>query len=370
MTRPHIVTGIDLPLEPSCGSTIWCSDLYQRLAPDFRTTFLALPGSGTWAHSFEATVDLRATKAPYGPHFPRYVDELTSEVDNLLRRLRPDLIHAQHLGFGLALAFARVAGSTPVVSVAHGTDVIAATENEQAQEALVEIVTASAAVAVPNAALADRVNALTRRKFTDRVVSIPWGIPVPEHPTVQPTSERPLRLLHAGRLDRNKSTVTAIEAMTMTSEEHHLTVIGSGSEVPVLIARTSELGLAHRIRLEPFMPREKLWQRFGDFDAFLFTTAQLEAFGLVAVEAQAHGLPVLYGDLPGLRHTLGAGALAYPPGNAAALAARIDQLADEPALRRVLSDAAVANARRHDVALTAAQMCELSKIVMEAPHGC
>jgi hypothetical protein len=48
MTRPRILTGIDLPLEPSCGSTIWCSDVYQRLAADFHTTFLALAGSNVW----------------------------------------------------------------------------------------------------------------------------------------------------------------------------------------------------------------------------------------------------------------------------------------------------------------------------------
>ncbi|MYZ37960.1 MULTISPECIES: glycosyltransferase family 4 protein [unclassified Streptomyces] len=366
MTRPLIMTGIDLPLEPSCGSTIWCNDVYQRLAPDFRTMFLALPGSGGWQHSFEYTVDLAAAKRPYGPDFAQYAEKLTEEVERLVRERRPDLIHAQHLGFGLALAFARAAGSTPLISIAHGTDVIAAAENEQARDALIEIVAASTAVAVPNAAMADQVNALTQRKFNDRLITVPWGIPVPVHPTIQPSSRRQLRLLHAGRLDTNKSTITAIEAMALTANEHHLTVIGSGSELPSLTARTAELGLTHRIRFEPFMPREELWHRFAYFDAFLFTTRQLEAFGLVAVEAQAHGLPVIYGDLPGLRHTLGAGTLAYQPGDATTLAARIDQLAGAPELRRTLGAAAADSARRHDIRTTTAHLRELSKTVMGA----
>ncbi|MFC4035773.1 glycosyltransferase family 4 protein [Streptomyces polygonati] len=364
MTRPRILTGIDLPLEPSCGSTIWCSDVYHRLAGDFRSTFLALPGSGVWQHRFEETTDLRAAKQPYGPDFPRYAEELTDEVARLVRDRRPDLIHAQHLGFGLALAFARAAGSTPLISIAHGTDVIAAAENDQASEALIEIVTASTAVAVPNAPMAERVNALTGGRFADRLVTVPWGLPLPDRPTVRPTEGRRLRLLHAGRLDANKSTATAIDALALTSEGHDLTVIGSGSELLALTSRAADLGLTDRIRFEPFMPREELWRRFADFDAFLFTTKQLEAFGLVAVEAQAHGLPVVYGDLPGLRHTLGAGALAYQPGDAAALAACVDQLAEDPGLRRTLSIAAAVSARRHDIRTTAAHLRNLSKSVL------
>ncbi|QXE39557.1 glycosyltransferase [Streptomyces sp. GMY02] len=136
-------------------------------------TFLALPGSGGWQHSFEETTDLTAAKRPYGPDFAQYAEKLTEEVERLVRERRPDLIHAQHLGFGLALAFARAAGSTPLISIAHGTDVIAAAENEQVRDALIEIMAASTAVAVPNAAMADQVNALTQRKFNDRLITIP-----------------------------------------------------------------------------------------------------------------------------------------------------------------------------------------------------
>lgn len=361
MTRARILTGIDLPLEPSCGSTIWCSDVYHRLVAEFRTTFVGLSGSGVWQHSFEETTDLRAAKQPYGPQFPRYAEELTDEVARLVHDQRPDLIHAQHLGFGLALAFARTAGSIPVISIAHGTDVIAAAESRQAREALIEVVTASTAVVVPNIAMAEQVNALTEGRFADRLVTVPWGLPLPDRPTTQSGAGGRLRLLHAGRLDVNKSTVTAIEAMALTCGEHDLTVIGDGSELPNLISRTADLGLTHRIRFEPFMPREELWRRFADFDAFLFTTRQLEAFGLVAVEAQAHGLPVVYGDLPGLRQTLGAGALAYQPGDAGALARSVDQLAEDPGLRRTLSISAAVGARRHDIGTTAVHLLNLSK---------
>ncbi|MEW1700810.1 glycosyltransferase family 4 protein [Streptomyces sp. NPDC091278] len=366
MTRPLILTGIDLPLEPSCGSTIWCSDVYTRLAGHgYDTVFAHLPGSGTWKHGFTTTAPLAAAKAPYGPGFDAYADALTDEVAALVRTRRPDLVHAQHLGFGLALAFARTAsGNVPMVSVAHGTDVIAATEHPRARAVLNEVVDASVSVVVPNAAMAKEVDRLTGRRHTGRLVVVPWGVPLPAAPTAHPRAGNRLHLVHAGRLDANKSTVTAIEALART-EGHRLTVIGSGSELGTLTRRAAELGIADRVAFEAFLPRQDLFQRFGDFDAMLFTTRTLEAYGLVAVEAQAHGLPVLFSDLPGMAATLGDGGLSFPPGDAAALATLIDRLAASPATRQLLHRGAVANARGYDIAHTAAHLAALSLTARE-----
>ncbi|MEW2582925.1 glycosyltransferase family 4 protein [Streptomyces virginiae] len=364
MSRPLVLTGIDLPMEPSCGSTIWCSDVYSRL-DGFRTLFAGLPGRGTWKHGLTGTVMLGATKQPYGPGFDAYAEELTEEVAGILEVHRPDLIHAQHLGFGLALAFARAAADRiPVVSVAHGTDVIAATENEQALGALREIVEASVRVVVPTETMAAEVNRLTGGGYVDRLAMVPWGIPQSTAPTAQPTNGKRLHMVHAGRLDSNKSTRTAIEALALTRDPHHLTVIGGGNELEALQQQVAELYLDDQVTFEEFLPREDLWARFADFDVMLFTTLRLEAYGLVAVEAQAHGVPVLYSDLAGLKDTLGHGGLSYPPGDARALAALIDCVATNPLLRQTLHDTAKANALRHDIATTAAQLASLSRTVL------
>ncbi|MET9484387.1 glycosyltransferase [Streptomyces sp. NPDC006638] len=170
--------------------------------------------------------------------------------------------------------------------------------------------------------------------------------------------------MHAGRLDANKDTINALEALART-EHHQLTVIGSGNELERLTRRTAELDLADRVAFEPFLAREDLFKRFGDFDAMLFTTRTLEAYGLVAVEAQAHGLLVLFSDIPGLAATLGEGGLSFPPGDAGALASLIDNLAASPATRQLLHQAAAANARGYDIALTAAHFAALSRTVRE-----
>ncbi|MFD7644667.1 glycosyltransferase family 4 protein [Kitasatospora sp. NPDC059795] len=363
MTRMRITTGIDLPLEPSCGSMLFCSDLYGAMADRARTTFLALPPANPgWQHGFEETVLATTAKAPYGPGFHAYVDGLAIDVHRHLDKARPDAIHAQHLGFGLSLALVRTAQDIPVVAIAHGTDVIAAATNPLARDVLTEIVAGATTVVAPNTALADRIGELTDHHYRDKMALVPWGIPLARVARpLRPTHTHTLRLLHAGRLDANKSTSTAIEGLALTDHRHELTVIGSGPEQDALQHRTRELGLSDRIRFAPFQPRHTLWERFADFDAFVFTTSGLEAFGLVAVEAQAHGLPVIYSDVAGMTQTLGAAGLPYSPGDAAQFAQAVDKLASDHALRTDLSIAGLANASCYDIAHSAHRLTNVTR---------
>lgn len=58
-------------------------------------------------------------------------------------------------------------------------------------------------------------------------------------------------------------------------------------------------------------------------------------------------------------------ALAYRPGDAAALAACVDQLAEDTDLRHDLGIAAAVSARRHDIRATATHLRDLSNTVLE-----
>jgi glycosyltransferase involved in cell wall biosynthesis len=71
-----------------------------------------------------------------------------------------------------------------------------------------------------------------------------------------------------------------------------------------------------------------------------------EGFGLPALEACAHGAPVLASDLPVLREVLGDAALFVPPGDPAAWAAAIRRVAGDPELARHLADLAEAGRAR------------------------
>jgi glycosyltransferase involved in cell wall biosynthesis len=85
-------------------------------------------------------------------------------------------------------------------------------------------------------------------------------------------------------------------------------------------------------------------------DVVVSASTDPEAFGRVAVEAQAMGRPLVASDHGGARETIVAGETGWlvPPGDAAALAAALARaLALEPPARRALGLRAMAHARAH-----------------------
>jgi glycosyltransferase involved in cell wall biosynthesis len=73
----------------------------------------------------------------------------------------------------------------------------------------------------------------------------------------------------------------------------------------------------------------------------------LEGFGLVALEAAAHGTPAVVSDLPCFAETLGDAALRVPVGDAGALADALRRIAGDDALRARLGAAARERAGRY-----------------------
>ncbi|MFF7169675.1 glycosyltransferase family 4 protein [Streptomyces pseudovenezuelae] len=361
----NIMTGINRPSAPSSGGMILVNDLYGAI-PEIHTTFLGRePVVPSWKAAFDQLIALSTTKRPHGPDFDLYVDELTREVGALIEKVQPQAIHAQYVGFALSLAFTRTAGTIPIIAIAHGPEVMAAERSALEREAMNEVAAASAAIVAPTAPLADRIDRLTGRRFTDRLTVIPWGIRLSDaRVRDQPTTRTgPLSLVHTGRLDENKSTITAVEALALTDQPHHLTVIGKGILREHLEQRAIELGLQHRVRFEPFLPRAEVWRRLPNFDTYVFTTRDLEAFGLVLVEAQAHGLPVVYSDLPGVRETLGGAGVPFPPGNPRSLAVALDEIGRNLHRRKALKEAGLRNVRQYDITSTGRQLHRLTLCV-------
>ncbi|MFH9677733.1 glycosyltransferase family 4 protein [Streptomyces sp. NPDC017405] len=358
----NILTGINRTATPSSGSLILTHDLYSAM-PETHTTFLGRsPVDQVWKNAFDQLVTLTTTKHPQGPDFEPYVHELTREVGRLIAKIQPDAIHAQYLGFALSLAFARAAGDIPVIAIGHGPDVTAAEHDRAEHEVMKEVAAASTAIVAPTPALADRIDRLTGCRFTDRLTVIPWGIPLINVRTLSrpPTEARPLSLVHAGRLDDNKSTITAVEALAKTDQPHHLTVIGDGVLREHLKHLTIELGLRNRVHFAPFLPRAELWRHLPNFDAFVFTTKGTEAFGLILIEAQAHGLPIAYSDLPGVRETLGNAGIPYTPGDPHSLAVALDEMSRNVHRRQTLAQAGLRNAHRYDITTTSRRLRELT----------
>ncbi len=101
------------------------------------------------------------------------------------------------------------------------------------------------------------------------------------------------------------------------------------------------------------IPDEKLGDLYAQADIFAMTSMphkhSVEGFGLVYLEAGAHGLPVIAHDIGGVPEAVtdGETGLLVTPGDQAALTRTFARLLADPALRRRLGEAGRARAVRH-----------------------
>lgn len=107
---------------------------------------------------------------------------------------------------------------------------------------------------------------------------------------------------------------------------------GTGREKPTLIVDLAEeLGISHLLTTSPPVDRATLaqWYRSADLVA---VPSHSESFGLVAIEAQACGTPVLAADVGGLPTAVGGGEL-VPTHEIADWSAALERFLDDPDLR-------------------------------------
>ncbi|WP_328782678.1 glycosyltransferase [Streptomyces canus] len=370
-TGPRVLTGIDLPPGSPGGSVELLADLYGGDDPLIPADvfMLAPPGGPVDPHDDRhpgraVTLDVPG-KAVAGPDFWAYVDALAQA---LRHRFAPrdgvDVLHLQHLAFGATPALARAFPGPPRVALLHGTDLLYAADHPTQHTVLTETTATADAVVAPTVAMADRL-CRTTRATPRRVVHIPWG--VPDHllsapPARTPRPDGPLRVLYAGRLTPEKGGAELF------------TELGGLPGIEVSVAAPLDqyddlavrLGPARRRGPRPlgWLDRPALWKAFAEHDLLIMPSNRLEAFGLVAVEAQACGLPVLYRTVPGLAEVLGDSAAGYDPHAAVrALPALVAELRDDPAALEQLRAAGLRNARRFPLSATAQDLRRLSEEV-------
>ena len=81
-----------------------------------------------------------------------------------------------------------------------------------------------------------------------------------------------------------------------------------------------------------------------------------EGYGYPPLEGYAHGTPAIVSDLAALRETAAGGALYVPPGDSAALAAAMRELAGDDERRRALAQVGAAALRERTWAAAGAAL--------------
>lgn len=166
--------------------------------------------------------------------------------------------------------------------------------------------------------------------------------------------ERPKQkivVLTVGRLHPRKGQLVTLQALQMLPADVRRRleywVVGGASkgdyEMQLRRAAAEQPDLA--VRFFGNMPDEELAQVYEGADIFAMTSVNLEksveGFGLVYLEAAAHGLPVVAHDVGGVAEAVvdGVTGLLVPPDRPAQLAAAFEKLIHDSALRKKLGAA-------------------------------
>jgi 2-deoxystreptamine N-acetyl-D-glucosaminyltransferase/2-deoxystreptamine glucosyltransferase len=154
------------------------------------------------------------------------------------------------------------------------------------------------------------------------------------------------RIGYVGRLAPQKRADVLLAAFGRMTVPAHLVVVGDGPERARVHAQAAASPAADRITLAGFVAHTAVPGVLGSLDVLVLPSAY-EEMGSVLVEAMAAGLPVVASDVGGIpavvRH--GETGLLVPPGDVGALAAALDRVAGDPALRVRLAAGARERAR-------------------------
>ncbi|MCX4822454.1 glycosyltransferase family 4 protein [Streptomyces sp. NBC_01142] len=356
-----VATVLDLPFGSPGGSVELFHDLYTGTEPLIPARAFMLRPTGPH-HRPPAGMELLpgAGKCLNGPPFHRYVASLRHALTSTLDPSRISVLHLQHLTFGGTPALLRALPRHPRIALVHGTDLLFAEMHRDQHQVLRQAARAADAIVVPTGAMADRLLRLAPHTSQRKIEKIPWGIPdhllatPPPRPAHRQNSH--LRLLYAGRLTAEKGVEALLHALPL-AQAVELSIAAPLPQLHTLAPLLRRPGV--HVRYLGWLRRPQLWKAFADHDALVLPSTTLEAMGLVALEAQACGLPVLYQPVPGLNETLATTGLATDFTNPAALVRDLDRLRNTPGLYAALQAAGETNAVRYPLTATATALTDL-----------
>ncbi len=358
-----ILSGVDIPFNPFGGSPIICDDWYSNLPDGTEVRFLTMPSTtNKWWRmpnvQFLETLKVRDPKL-----YPDYIRELNKEVIKIIDEYKPDVIHMQHLNFGLSRSFVEVAPTIPKIGICHGTDTQVAKQFDFFRENLIEIADKSDVLVFPAEIMAQDFFSVYGKEKAYEV--IPHGLPseaFAKHIVHKPQDT--LKFLYAGRLNHYKGADIAVEAMSYLDFYAILDVIGDEDETAYkakLEGMIGKLKIEDRVTLHPKILREQLWDRFSDYDVILIPSRSLEAFSLTAVEAQARGLVVIYGNGGGIKNVVGDSGICIEDNTALTLADKLKRIQSDRSILDTYRKLGYKNAQKYKLENQVMALLDLSQ---------
>ncbi|MBI4051389.1 MAG: glycosyltransferase family 4 protein [Elusimicrobia bacterium] len=148
-----------------------------------------------------------------------------------------------------------------------------------------------------------------------------FGVPLPDREISRARlgwSRHEIVLLTVARLVPRKGIDRILEALPSLLRKHPQTryvVVGDGPMRESLESRVRSLELQDKVRLEGFMDEERIVEYYAASDIFVLVSdtseVDAEGFGVVYLEAQAMGLPVVAGNTGGAPEAVKEGETAF-----------------------------------------------------------
>ncbi len=191
-----------------------------------------------------------------------------------------------------------------------------------------------------------------------------------------------LVILSVARLDPRKGLDQALRALALLHRDQRLptnwryVIGGRGSEQATLEALSHELGISDRVYFIGFVADEQLAGIYGAADVFLQPNREIagdtEGFGVVFLEANACGIPVIGGSAGGTGDAIEEGESGFRVDGESVpeIAGALEQLCNDAALRKQMGAKGAARVRRDFTAEAAAtRFGELLTTVLQEHHA-
>ncbi|SFR58700.1 phosphatidylinositol alpha-1,6-mannosyltransferase [Marinobacter daqiaonensis] len=303
------------------GSGRWFSEIYGRF-PSESVAFLVGASDGADAYDSQSKHPVHRYNLSSGEWGVRSLAGAKfywRTWRKLRNTARQEGIHQVHCGRvlpeGVAALMLRISDRIPYSCYVHGEDVETALTSRELTW-LTRLVMRHAEQIICNSENSFRILRDKWGLSDDKVIVMTPGVDV-DHFRPDPATPKPagwegnINILTVGRLQRRKGQDMMIRALPDLAGQFpniNYAVIGGGEERPALERLANDLGIARHVQFMGEVDDARMAACYRHCDLFALPNRRVgnddEGFGMVLLEAQACGRPVLAGASGGTRETL------------------------------------------------------------------
>ncbi|MBM3129813.1 MAG: glycosyltransferase family 4 protein [Chloroflexi bacterium] len=263
-------------------------------------------------------------------------------LPNLLRQIRPDLVHIDEEPYNLATFHALVAARRVGARALFFTWQNILRRYPPPFSLMETYVLRHSDYAI--AGNAQAVQVLRAKNYRGAVQVLPQFGVDPDSFAPRPLAQSPNRPFRigsgVGRLVEEKGIDVLLRAVAGLSGDWRVHLLGSGPAQARLESLARELGIAARVQFDAPRPSAEMPAYYAQIDALVMPSRTRpnwkEQFGRALIEAMASGVPVVGSDCGEIPNVIGDAGLLFREEDADALRAHLIALRDDPARRAEL----------------------------------